>query len=98
MDFGQFISDTWKLLLLGFCAVVGIQHRKQNEKISLIEGGKVDKFFYKKDRELLESKVENKLDRIEFHIKLLCEKNGIHYEENTHSSPSAKHRVWGGCE
>lgn len=77
MDFAQFLSDTWKLLLLGFCAVIGIQHSKQNEKISL----KVDKFFYKKDRELLEQKIENKLDRIEIHIKLLCEKNGINYQD-----------------
>lgn len=81
MDFSQFISDTWKLLLIGFCGLIGFQHRKQNEKIAGLDGAKVDKFFYKKDRELLEQKIENKLDRIEIHIKLLCEKNGIHYQD-----------------
>lgn len=81
MDFLQFLSDTWKLLLLGFLAMIGIQHRKQNEKIEVLDTGKVDKFFYKKDRELIEQKIENKLDRIEIHIKLLCRKNGIEYQD-----------------
>lgn len=81
MDFSQFFHDSWNALLTAVIGLVSYLHLGQNKKIASVEAGKVDKIFYKKDQELLESEVENKLDRIEIHLRLLCEKNGIHYHE-----------------
>ncbi len=81
MDFGQFFSESWKWLFITLTGILAWLHLGQGKRIDDLDDGKVDKPFYKKDQELLKSQLENKIDRVEFHLRLLCEKNGIHYQE-----------------
>lgn len=82
-NLGQFFHDSWNAFLTVILGLIAYFHVEQNKKIIDLKEGKVDKPFYKKDRELLESQLENKIDRIEFHLRLLCQKSDITYQEKT---------------
>lgn len=64
-------------LLIGLSSAVNWRNQK---RLDLRINKKVSKNIYEKDKELAESEQNVKLDRLEFHLRLLCEKQSIHYQ------------------
>ena len=76
-DFEQFFHDSWNGMVAILWGILTTAHLGQNKKIRT----KLSKDIYEKDKELLISETNNKLDRLEFHLKLLCKNQGIEYQE-----------------
>lgn len=76
-DFEQFLYDSWNGMAAILWTILTAAHLGQNKKITT----KLSKDIYEKDKELLVSETNNKLDRLEFHLKLLCKNHGIEYQE-----------------
>lgn len=88
MDFSQIFTDprnAFAAIMALFLGWLHINHGRKLKDLDVADQelgtGKVDRVIYKKDQELLKSQLENKIDRVEFHLRLLCEKSGIHYQE-----------------
>lgn len=75
-NLSNLFQDSWKWLFTTLCAVFAYLHFEQKKLIS----SKVFKDVYEADKLLQEKQVNIKLNRLEFHLRLLCEKNGITYQ------------------